>query len=180
MARVRRMMRTPLSDDDIKKILGEDQKIIVYSDLSKYSSIRELLANDRDSVVILYEQKRLSGHWTCLTRDGDLFTFFDPYCIPIDSELKWINMKQRYTLNEHITYLSNLLRVEHHIHNKMSFQQEDTRIETCGDHVCAFLYCFKFYNMNLEQYQEYMKHLKKITRQPYDYIVAEFLADGGR
>ena len=61
------MMRTPLSDSDLKQILGDDLKIIVYSDLSKLSNLRELLPNERDCVVILYEEKALSGHWTCLT-----------------------------------------------------------------------------------------------------------------
>ena len=48
--------------------------------------------------------------------------------------------------------------------------------EPCGDHVCAFLYSFKNYNMDLEQYQEYMEYLKRFVKQPYDYIVAEFVA----
>jgi hypothetical protein len=57
MPSVLKMMQTPLSDSDIKKILGEDQKLMVYSELAKYTRIRELLADDRDYVVILYEQK---------------------------------------------------------------------------------------------------------------------------
>ena len=73
MPSVLKMMRTPLSDSDLKKILGDDPKIIVYSDLSKLSNLRELLPNKRDCVVVLYEEKELSGHWTCLTRDGDQF-----------------------------------------------------------------------------------------------------------
>ena len=109
---VRRMMRTPLSDGDLKKVLGGDLKVIVYSDLSNVSDLREILAKDRDCVVILYEQKKLSGHWTCLVREGDGFTFFDPYGIPPDSELRWLNMRQRYKLHEDTTYLSNLLSNE--------------------------------------------------------------------
>ena len=100
MTSVLQVMRTPLSDSDLKDILGNDLKIIVYSDLSKINNLRQLLTNERDCVVILYEEKRLSGHWTCLTREGDLFTFFDPYGIPVDSQLQWLNMFQRYKLNE--------------------------------------------------------------------------------
>ena len=69
MPSVLKMMRTPLSDSDLEKILGDDLKIIVYSDLSKLSNLRELIPNERDCVVILYEEEELSGHWTCLTRD---------------------------------------------------------------------------------------------------------------
>jgi hypothetical protein len=180
MTSVLQVMRTPLSDSDLKEILGNDLKIIVYSDLSKINNIRQLLTNERDCVVILYEEKKLSGHWTCLTREGDLFTFFDPYGIPVDSQLQWINMFQRYKLNEAVPYLSLLLKNEHYIYNRTNFQQDDSKIQTCGDHVCAFLYCFIHCHMNLEQYQDYMKHLKKLTKQPYDYIVAEFIRDKGR
>ena len=68
---VQKIIHTPLSDADIHKILGQDQKLIIHSDLSKYSSLHELLPKDKDSVVILYEQKQLSGHWTCLLKyDG--------------------------------------------------------------------------------------------------------------
>jgi len=56
MPSVLKMMQTPLSDSDIKKILGEDMKIIIYSELSKISDLREILTGERDCVVILYEQ----------------------------------------------------------------------------------------------------------------------------
>ena len=46
MPSVLKMMRTPLSDTDLKNILGDDLKIILYSDLSKLSNLRELLPNE--------------------------------------------------------------------------------------------------------------------------------------
>jgi len=45
---VRRMMTTPLSDSDLKKILGDDIKIIIYSSLSNVSNLRDILTKDRD------------------------------------------------------------------------------------------------------------------------------------
>jgi hypothetical protein len=79
MSSVLKMMRTPLSDDDLKKILGQNLKIIIYHELSKYHNIKELLNNDKDFCILLYEEKHLCGHWTCLTRNLDNFTFFDSY-----------------------------------------------------------------------------------------------------
>ena len=67
---VLRMIRTPLSDSDLRKIIGQDLKIILYRELSKISNLREMLSNERDCMVILYEEKELSGHWTCLAREG--------------------------------------------------------------------------------------------------------------
>jgi hypothetical protein len=48
-----KLMRTPLSDDDIKQILGGNIKIVLYPDLSKYQDLRELLNNEKDCCIIL-------------------------------------------------------------------------------------------------------------------------------
>jgi hypothetical protein len=171
------MIKTPMSDDELRLILDDTVKILLYSHLSNLSSLHELLPNDKDYYVILYEEKRLSGHWTGLLKYNGIFEFFDPYGIPPDSELSWITMRQRQALNQVIPYLSNLLKKEDYIYNKTDFQQDDSRIQTCGDHVAHRLYCLVHYNMNLEQYQEYMKELKKRMAKPYDYIVADFASN---
>ena len=36
------LVKHPLSDDELKVILGKDLKIIMYPDLSKYNTIEEL------------------------------------------------------------------------------------------------------------------------------------------
>ena len=173
---VQKIIHTPLSDADIHKILGKDQKLIIYSDLSNYSSLHELLPGDKDSVVILYEQKQLSGHWTCLLKYDDKYEFFDPYGIKSDSELKWVTLKQRSNLHEDTTFLSKLLNNEEYIYNKVDFQQNDSSVETCGSHVSCRLHYFKEHDMNLEQYQDFMKRLSKELHQPYDYIVTDFVS----
>ena len=90
-----------------------------------------------------------------------------------DGELIWLSFEMRRRLNELTPYLTKLLSNENYVYNNTNFQQDDSTIETCGDHVCAFLYSFKNYNNDLEQDQEYMKYLKRLRKQFYDYIVAE-------
>ena len=68
MSAVIKMMRTPSSDDDLRKILGNNIKIVLYPELSKHNNIRELINIPKDCCIILYEEKHLCGHWTCLTR----------------------------------------------------------------------------------------------------------------
>ena len=160
MPNILKMMTTPSSDSDMKKIPGDDLKIIVYSDLPELSNQRELLPNERDCVVILYKDKELSGHWTCLTRDGDRFTFFDSYGLKLDAELRWLFSEIRRRLNELTPYLTKLLSNENYVYTNTHFQQDASKIETCGDHLCALLCSFKNYNMDLEQHQEYWKYLK--------------------
>jgi hypothetical protein len=48
-----KLVKHPLSDTEIKRILGKETKIIMYPDLSKYSSIEQLLPNPNDYCVIL-------------------------------------------------------------------------------------------------------------------------------
>lgn len=58
MSAVIKMMRTPLSDDDLRKILGNNIKIVLYPDLSKHNNIRELL-NIRKIVVLSYTKRNI-------------------------------------------------------------------------------------------------------------------------
>ena len=177
MSAVIKMMRTPLSDDDLRKILGNNIKIVLYPDLSKHNNIRELLNNPKDCCIILYEEKHLCGHWTCLTRNNDNFTFFDSYGFRFDSELKWLSWKQRIQLNEAVPYLTLLLQGEDCDYNKTKYQEENPNIETCGDHVCHYLHCFLNLNMDLKMYHDYMVELRKNIGHSYDYIVALWVKD---
>ena len=51
---VLRMIRTPLSDSDLRKIIGQDLKMISYRELSNIFFLREMLSDERDCMVILY------------------------------------------------------------------------------------------------------------------------------
>jgi hypothetical protein len=94
-----------------------------------------------DGVVILYELVP-----TPVVIGSDLvvlmihFTFYDAYGYKFDEELLWINIKNRRQLNELIPYLSNLLKNNKYEYNKVRYQHMDNETNTCGDHVCFFLY----------------------------------------
>ena len=106
MSAVIKMMRTPLSDDDIRKILGNDIKICLYPDLSNHTNMRELLNYPTDCCIILYEEKHICGHWTCATRNNDNFDFFDSYGLRFDSDLKLLSWSQRIQSKEAVPYLT--------------------------------------------------------------------------
>ena len=42
---------TPLSDSDIKKILGENTNILEYKDLLNYNDINKILTKDKDYLI---------------------------------------------------------------------------------------------------------------------------------
>ena len=54
---ITRLIHKPLSDADIQKILGPDAKIIKYSELGDLYDIDQLLPNEKDYCIILYEDR---------------------------------------------------------------------------------------------------------------------------
>jgi len=87
-----KLIKKPLSDTDIKRILGRATKLITYPDLAKYTDINQLLPAPNDFAVILIvedeTQDVISGHWTALLKYDNVFEFFDPYGNPPDYDLK--------------------------------------------------------------------------------------------
>ena len=78
---LRREELTPLSDSDIKNILGDNTKILEYKDLLNYTDINKILTKDKDYIILLYELKASSGHWTAILKYDNLLEHFDPYGI---------------------------------------------------------------------------------------------------
>ena len=81
----------PLSDSDIRRILGNDCKILEYKDLLQYNNINEILKEEKDYFILLYELQPQSGHWTCVLKYDGILEFFDAYGIAPDKELAWIS-----------------------------------------------------------------------------------------
>ena len=164
-----------LSDSDIKHILGSDCKIIKYSELSKYNSLEELVPKLIDYVVILYEEQENTGHWVGLMKYNNLYEFFDPYGLQPDKELSWINLKTRRMLNEITPYLTNLLKNERYIYNRIKYQLGDSFVNTCGSHVVHRIYRLINNNMVLEEYHKFMRDLMNDSKFNYDLIVSTFV-----
>ena len=170
-----KLIHKPLSDTDIRRILGEDTKVIKYSELAPINSLHELLPRPIEYCVILYEDSPNHGRWIALSKYNDMFEHFDSYGIKPDNELHWINMKKRQMLKEDAPYLSNLLDNEKYIYNRVRYQETDSTVNTCGSHVVHRIYRLKHNNMDLEAYTEFMRSLKHDYGITYDMIVAEFI-----
>ena len=68
MNRTQQIMRKPLSESDLRKILGSDTKILTYPQLTKYNGLDELLPKPYDFRIILLLETPVSGHWCCLLK----------------------------------------------------------------------------------------------------------------
>ena len=172
-----KLINKPLSDADLAKILGSDVKIIKYSELRHLRDIDDLLTNEKDCCIILYEDAPDRGHWTALCKYDGLYEHFDSYGVKPDTELKWISAKRNRQLNQDEPYLTQLLKQEEerYIYNDVAYQNKDTSVNTCGSHVVHRLHRLMKDGMCLEDYHRYMKSIKEEFNIGYDVIVAEFV-----
>lgn len=160
---INKLIKTPISGLDIKKLLRGKVKIIIYSDLIKYSSLDELLS-PYGCVVILYMQKKIEngfyGHWCCIFKiNSNEVEFFDPIGVWIDSELDGrISSSFRTENNLEYPLLSYLIYYTGQkyklYYNHIRLQKPKT--STCGRHCVARLYNK---NMSIEDYADYIYSL---------------------
>lgn len=150
-----------LDGEEMQRLAGRDALILSYPDLYKYNSIEDLFRN-YNKIIILYLQTPNSGHWCCLSKYGKIVTFFDPYALMPDSEIKWNSKEKQQALNQEENYLTRLLYnfarkggdVEY---NEMRFQEKNPNINTCGRHAGIRAH---FYQIPLEQYQQMFRELR--------------------
>jgi hypothetical protein len=169
--------RYPLSDTDIRKVLGKDCKIIRYGDLDEYQTLEQLLPKSVDYLVLLYEARKYRGHWVGILRYDDEFEFFDPYGLKPDKELLWTPPKLRHMLDQAEPYLTVLINRSDKdtVYNAVKYQEMNSKVNTCGSHVCHRIYRMLYNHMNLQEYFDFMKATKDKTGQDYDEIVATWI-----
>ena len=83
-----RLINKALSDSDIQKVLGGDAKIIEHAKLGNLYDIDQLLPDEKDYCIILYEDRPNRGHWTALSKYSGLYEHFDSYVGQPDNQLK--------------------------------------------------------------------------------------------
>ena len=161
MKTIQQIEMKPMSDADIRSYLGKSAKIIEYKDLKNYNSIDELLPNDKDYCVLLYESQPSSGHWTALLKYDNDIELFDSYSNTDIQILNWTPFRIRKMLGEEDDYLTKLVEKSkyHFIHNTCRYQGNST--ETCGRHVVLRILAFLQDNADLPQYNQMMTALKQ-------------------
>jgi hypothetical protein len=169
-----------ISDDDLKQYFGQNfnKHIVKYGDLDNYKSIYHLLPKDKSFVIILIEFEESLGHWVMASRYDKTIEFFNSYGGKPSKELDLIPDKKRIELDECVKHLNILLtkalKSFHVIYNKTQFQSLNTKISTCGRH-CIVRAIIQQFDLNLQQYINFMKKLKNDTGLDFDEIVAIFI-----
>jgi len=145
----------PLSDGDIRKILGKDIKIMTYADLAGLRNIRQAFDSKGRCILLYLTQSETSGHWVCMLNKGDHIEYFDPYGEAPNSALKTITPEERQEYGEEQPYLTDLMKASGMpvYYNTHPFQKDKADVNTCGRHsVMRCLYA----PYSLEKYKKAM------------------------
>lgn len=160
------MVSYMVSSNDLKNILGDDLKIINFSDLRNYKTIYDLLPKKKDYCIIFYTDDMkngvMIGHWTCLLRYKDYFEFFDSYGLSVSQELKFISPEKRKRYGEETDYLENLLKPVKHNYNHFDYQKWDDETTTCGRWVIIRIFLFNEGIIKQNDFHNYLK--KKVSK----------------
>lgn len=133
---------TPLSVADMKiklaRVGRESAKVILYSDLPRFSSLNQLL--NPEGVVILYRQTPTFGHWVSLIPGPDvgMISYFDSYGYGIDDLLQEVDPTLRPKLGQDTPYLTNLIsrafdkgEIDYCDVNSTELQSPDENVASC-------------------------------------------------
>ena len=168
----------PMGDDTIKNVLPKC-KIIMYSDLKNYHSMAQILPKVKSYAIILYQDSPNSGHWTAIMKPNENeYEYFDSYGTEVDHPLTWTSDELKKSIGIHAPYLSNLLRESGKkiVRNKTQFQSKGGDIATCGRHCCMRIQMMKNRNMNIHQYANMMKNVKKKLNKSFDELVGVMIS----
>lgn len=133
---LRKIEETPLTFDDLKRMLGDrvrDTKLMEYDELKQFSRLSDVFG-DNKAVIILMEIEGPNapkvGHWISILDQGDHYEHFDSYGLSADEEL---------SLTHEEPFLATLLheagkRVED---SGTRYQSIREHVNTCGRWVVA-------------------------------------------
>lgn len=144
------------SDDDIKRLFPK-ARILSYQDLNDFKTLRAAMG-PKKVLFLLYTHEKDGnyGHWVALWEakyNGRPTLFFhDPYGIPVDGELKF--MEKRYPkLSALMVKDKRPIRYNHH-----KLQRKGAGINTCGKHCMVRLI---FDQMDEDKFAHVLKGLTK-------------------
>ena len=131
-----------LSDGDLRKLLGDNIKVLNYPDLEGMRDIDDMF-DSQGRVVLLYPNAAPTvGHWVCLIRRKDRIEFFDPYGEAPEDQKDDLPRSQLEALDIERPLLMNLLRGSGLpvFYNSHSFQSKRGSVATCGKHCAVRLF----------------------------------------
>jgi hypothetical protein len=156
----------PLSDTDIRKMLGDDISIMTYPDLNRVRSIDECFDAKGRCILLFLTTSPTEGHWCCMLRKKKGIEFFDPYGEAPEMQKNGVPISLLDQLNERQPRLTQLLKASGQpvFYNTCAFQKESQKISTCGRH-CVVRCLYAPYSL-----EKYKSIIDKSKLSPDDFV----------
>lgn len=126
-----------LSDTDMINLMDGKARIILYPELSNYSSLEEVLYPYGVTFILyVWHMNPTYGHWVVLVENDEVIEYFDPYGLMPDEWLDQIEEPFRSQSNQKYPRLTKLL-VDYNgpkelTYNEFQFQKFDKETRDCG------------------------------------------------
>lgn len=156
----------PLSDDDIRKILGDDISIITYPDLNKINDISQIFDKKGRCILLFLTSSPTAGHWCCLLNKKKGIEFFDPYGDAPEKQKEGADPALLDQLGQRQPRLVELLKKSGRpvFYNTTAFQKDQGNINTCGRH-CVVRLLYAPYSL-----EKYKKIIDSSGLSPDDFV----------
>lgn len=156
-----------LSDNDIRKILGNDIRIWNYPQLKDLDTADELFDSKGRAILLFPNISPTAGHWTCLINRPNKIEFFDSYGDAPDTEQRdGLSRSRLEQLDIEKPDLTRLLRASGKpvFYNTYPFQKEAGNVATCGRHATVRL-LYAPYSLD-----KYKKVIDLANMSPDDFV----------
>lgn len=169
---IRKKESLPISDSDLRKIIGYDIPVVSYHDLPNYSRLEDIWGG-RKQFILLMESRFNSGHFVSIIYSDltNTIEFYDPYGNTHNTLIKKLN----YYVSENGQYfLNNLFKQFQQmtncriLYNRYVYQTSHDQIQTCGRH-CAVRILFS--QQNNVEYHRNLQQIKDQYSIPYDDMI---------
>ena len=163
---LRQVKDYPLSDDDIRKMLGNNIKILTYPMLKKCRSIDECFDDEGRCILLYLTNSPTEGHWTCMLRKKKGIEFFDPYGDAPEEQKEGIPASRLQALDQASPDLTKLMRASGMpvYYNTHAFQKDKSDVNTCGRH-CVVRCLYAPYSL-----ERYKSIIDKSGMSPDDFV----------
>lgn len=160
----------PLSEEDIRRYLGNRTLVMKYADLNLYKDIDALFTMNGeisrppypDSCVILLETKPRFGHWICIKKNSKngrrILSFFDSYGGFPDKQKHYVSEDFLQSSGQEFNKICQLLYdasfkgyLVEFSHRKLQNIRND-KMATCGHWCCIFIKS----NMPVDDFNDYL------------------------
>jgi hypothetical protein len=163
----------PLSDSKVREALGDDVKILKYSELKKYATIDELLPKINSFFICLLEEELNSGHWVACMRLGEGLFYFNSYGQKYDTDLSVVPRCIRKILNEDKREFSRLFDGADCDWNRIKLQGDKS--QTCGRYVVLAITMCCFLQYSPTEFVEFVQNKSKTMDKSCDAVVASIV-----